>query len=150
MQNKVEGQIQDIIVFYEHLVGSAETMYQQLVAKDSTELHSLNKKMMMMTMELQRKLEDMQQEVARQCAKNGAAGTTLTALLPYLESDVQERMTACRETAFHFEEKLKNITMKINCQATAVMESNQVLLDASVKVAREEEKGNNLFLDREF
>ena len=127
MENKIVKQFQDIISFYEKVIGESELLYQVLLERNVTEVDSLNKKTMMMGFELKQKIEAMKKEVEKQCVLHQIEDKNLTNLFPYCSTEEVEKMMACRETAFHFEKKLKNITKMIKCKSIAYIETSQVV-----------------------
>lgn len=150
MKNKILNQFQDIISFYEKVIGELEELYNAMVDKEHEKIEALNKKTMMMDFELKQKIEAMEKEVKNECEKRGITDKKLINLFPYYETKEVEKMMACRETAFHFEKKLNDITKKIKSKAIAHMETSQIMIDVSVHIAKEEHKGSNLFLNQEF
>lgn len=144
MEQKIIKSFEQTISIYETLLTVSEQIYQALKTKEFQTLEELNAMNQEMSTALRVSLGLLKEEIQSLCQKKGLKEEKLGALLMVCEPNIKQKLMACHETAFVYEQKLKNNTKINQCLVETMMNCSQTVVDSWVHVSNKQNKKNTL------
>jgi hypothetical protein len=143
-------QFKNINRIHEKMIELSEKKFIALKVKDMVGQKQLIQQEALCQFDLQESLEELKKIISTKCVENNITEVNLENLLPFMSIKEKEEVMACRRYAISHERKLKTNFQMYEKLIQALKESNELLMEAVMHVAEQEDVGGNLFINKEL
>lgn len=135
---------------YKVLIEENKKLKELYVSNNVEGIGEQNKKIMLTYFDLNNNQKKLKDVISGINANNGILSSKVKDIYPHISTKEVDELKAQINCAFRYEKELKNITIEVKCQAEGKNEVANMMMDAIGKVAQEEKKSGNVFINRKF